>query len=348
MPEALSWDEMLRMFRLLGGTAENITSGGSGRGLMAMDSEHPVHVHVPTSLLFNVQDVEFADDQLRLRKNANSADAERLFFDGYQEGFSWGASGRSEGLSFVEWFDALPDDVRSLLAGEFGFEYLMEGDAIERAEKWFLKSRSMQLGDSYYLAPVLELANYGAGGLTWYYERGLNIHGAVTNEVAVTYGAYDSFSAFRVFGLVTREPGAFSQRTEVLLGDRRISILQDTPPVEDARIAVPTLEFEVGVGNLPFLMLGHRRMPKASRGIFRNIAAKARIEKPDEVFDTVMQFNWAIFLKLLDVLTPYDGDAVVKLRTVVRYQLEAMSCCFGSSEGEKEPAQEELWSISIS
>jgi hypothetical protein len=164
----------------------------------------------------------------------------------------------------------------------------------------------------------------------------------------VTYGAYDSFSLFRIFGLVSREPGAFSQRNEVQFEDRRISIFQDTPAVEDGKVLVPPLTFELGVGNLPFLMIGHRWMPNAPRGTFRALAANAGIDKPDEVFDIILRFNWASFLNLLTLLAPHEGDAVVRLRTVVRYQLEAISFCVGSTETELPPVKEELWSISIS
>src|SRR5215472_2782485 len=103
MLQPYSWDEMLGMFRLLGGTAENIVrrSGGSGRGLAVGDRERTVHVRVPPNLLFNVEGVEFADEQLRLKKSADAGDAERLFFDRYQSGLSWGAGGRWEAVAFV-------------------------------------------------------------------------------------------------------------------------------------------------------------------------------------------------------------------------------------------------------
>jgi hypothetical protein len=117
--------------------------------------------------------------------------------------------------------------------------------------------------------------------------------------------------------------------------------------VEDGKVLVPALTFEIGVGKLPFLMIGHRWMPKEPRSIFRGVAASAGIHKADEVFDTILQFNWAALLDLLTMLAPHEGDAVVKLRTVVRYQLEAISCCVGSTE-VLQPAKEELWSISIS
>jgi hypothetical protein len=368
MLQDFSWDEMVRMLRLLGGTAENImpATEGGGRGLMAVSPETPVQVRVPPNLVFTVEDVEFADDRLRLKKTANAGEAERLFFDSYQTGFSWGAA-RSKAVLFINHCDTLPADVRALLGEEFGFEDLLEGDALERAQKWFLKSRAIHLGETDFLLPVIELANHGAGGLTLYSERGgLNIQGAVSDEVRVTYGAYDSFSLFRTFGLVGAEPGAFSQPMEVQFENRRfslyepvnqheperLSILQDTGSrVQDGKIWVPPLTFENGIGILPFLMIGHRRMPKQPRSIFRAAAAQAQIDKPDEIFDIILQFNWARFLNLLTLLEPHEGDAVVALRTVVRYQLEAISHCVGSMEIDAMPPakeKEEAWRLSIS
>jgi hypothetical protein len=315
-----------------------------------VDPDKPVEVRVPPNLLFSVGDVEFADSALRLKKNANAGEAERLFFDSYQTGFSWGAAGLPEAVSFINQFDALPADVRSLLGEEFGFEDLLEGDALSRAQKWFLKSRAVPLGETDFILPVMELANHGAGGLTWYSERGLTIHGPVQDEVLVTYGAYDSFSLFRIFGLVSREAGAFSQPTEVQLENRRLSISKDTSSrVQDGKVWVPTLTFENGIGVLPFLVIGHRGRPKQPRSIFRIAAADAHIAKPDEVFDVILQFNWASYLNLLTMLEPHEGSAVVTLRTVVRYQLEAISHCVGSLDIEAPPpAKEERWSISIS
>src|SRR5436309_2711663 len=128
MLQEFSWDEMLRMLRLLGGMAENIVpaaeAGSGGRGLMAASPETPVHVRVPPNLLFTVDDVEFADDRLRLKKSANAGEAERLFFESYEAGFSWGAA-RAETVSFINHFDTLPADVRALLGEEFGFKDLL-------------------------------------------------------------------------------------------------------------------------------------------------------------------------------------------------------------------------------
>jgi hypothetical protein len=352
MAQDLSWNEILRMFRMLGGTAENIEpkNPGTGRGLVARISEQPVHVRVPPNLLFRVEDVEFENDRFRLKKSADAGEAERFFFESYQRGMSWEAGGRSESLSFVNALDSLPDGVRSLLAEEFGFEDLLDGDSLERAQKRFLKSRSVRLGEAEFIAPVIELANHSVAGLlSSYADGGLAIQGTVEEEVLVTYGIHDSMSLFQTFGLVSREPGAFSQSMEAQLQTRKLLIFQDrSSPVMRGTTWGPRMDIEGGTVVLPFLMIGHRAMPKQPRSIFRALAADAKIGEADEVFDSILRFNWAAFLNLLTALEAHDGNMVVTLRTVARYQLEAISHCIGSIEIEApKPAKEEVWSLSI-
>jgi hypothetical protein len=56
------------------------------------------------------------------------------------------------------------------------------------------------------------------------------------------------------------------------------------------------------------------------------------VQNPDEVFDFILRFNALKFLELLELLEPHDGELVVTLRRVARYQLEAMAHCIGSRE----------------
>ena len=351
MAQNRSWDEMLRMFRMLGGTAENIVlkDGAPGRGLMALNSSEPVHVQIPANLLFRVQDIVFEDDRPRLKRSADVGNAERLFFEAYQDGFSWGGGGGLRSMAFVRALDCLPTGVRSLLIDEFGLADLLVGDPVERAQKQFLCGRSVVLEETEFLTPVIELANHGSTGLPCYIEHGFKIQGAVEGEILVNRGVYDPFSLFRRFGAVGSEPGAFSQPTELQLADRRLIIFQDTSaPVKRGNIWRPDLRIEGGTIVLPFLMIGHRAMPKQSRTIFRALAADAQIDKADEAFDAILQFNWSMFLRLLTALEPHDGEMVQTLRKVARFQLEAISHCIGSIEFEApKQAKEDVWSLSI-
>ena len=79
------WDALLCDFQALGGIAENIALGlGSfGRGLFPRDASKPFLLRLPDNLLFPVQDVEFANDQLRVRDTAGIGKPERDFFARY-------------------------------------------------------------------------------------------------------------------------------------------------------------------------------------------------------------------------------------------------------------------------
>ena len=69
----------------------------------------------------------------------------------------------------------------------------------------------------------------------------------------------------------------------------------------------------------------------------------------DEVFDRILHFNRMKFLKLLAALEEQEGDLVLMLRRMARFQLEAMSNCIGSRELDAPvvaaPADEHQWSI---
>ena len=57
----------------------------------------------------------------------------------------------------------------------------------------------------------------------------------------------------------------------------------------------------------------------------------------DEVFDQILRSNALTFIKLLQALEPHEGEMISKLRTMARYQLEAMAHCVGSREPAPAP-----------
>jgi len=344
---ALTWDEMLNFFRALGGVCENIVPGPLGRGLFAKDPEQPVLLKVPPVLLFNVDDIEFVDGCLRLKPLANVMDAHRTFFDRYQNAFSWGGGGFVECAGFVVALDGLAPDVRNLLAANFGMGALFEGDPVERAQKLFLGFRTIQNGDRTFLAPLIELARQSATGLPLDFAHGLQIEGSRNGEVLVSHGVYDSLSKFRPFGSEGREPGAFSLPVKVAAGVPEVTIGRDfARSMKRGTDWVPVLERGEGSIELSYLMIGHAKIPRLSRGIFRTLAREGGVSDPDDIFDRILNFNWNRFLQLLAVLEPHEGEMITVLRKMARYQLEAMAHCIGSRDVESSPPAQ-VWEISF-
>jgi hypothetical protein len=344
---SLTWDEMLNFFRALGGVCENIVPGPLGRGLFAKDPEQPVLLKVPPVLLFNVDDIEFVDGSLRLKPIADVMDAHRAFFDRYQNAFSWGGGGFVESAGFVIALDGLAPDVRNLLTADFGMGALFIGDPVERAQKLFLGFRAVQNGDRVFLPPLIELARHSAAGLTLELAHGLQIQGHCDGEVLISHGVYDSISKFRPFGSEGREPGAFSLPVNVAGGVPEVTIGRDFGrSVKRGKDWVPIVERGEGSIELSYLMIGHSKFPRLSRGIFRTLTREAGVNDPDDIFDRILNFNWNKFLNLLAVLEPFEGEMITTLRKMARYQLDAMSHCIGSRDIESRPAAQ-VWEISI-
>lgn len=360
MGRVWTWDEMLRVFRVLGGTAENLVQGSGrlGRGLFPLDTTKPVHLRVPPNLLFPVEDVEFAADRIRIRDKANIAEAERMFFENYENSFSWGAGGFSESNEFIRKLDTLAPEVRALLIAEFGFGDLLEGDFAERSARRFLGSRAIQWGNGRVIVPLIELANHDVGGLPYEMADGLRIGGNVGDEILVNYGAHDSFSLYQTFGFASPEPGCFSLAMRLEFEGLEV-IVQREPSrmVQHGNFWIPQRNPDGNRQTLSYLMIGHARFPRLSRGIFRALMREAGMKDPDEGFDQILRFNGKKFLKLLGALEAHDGEIAAALRRTARFQLEAMSYCIGSRELEAEigsrprglesrPAGQE-WKISI-
>jgi hypothetical protein len=336
-PGGWSWDEMLDGFRALGGIADNVVLGHGplGRGLFPLDASNPVLLRVPNNLLFVVEDVEFEGDRIRIKATADVAKPERDFFENYSNAFSWGGEGQSDSTRYIAALDALPSDVRDVLAGDFGLDEFVAGDPIQRTRKRFLKSRMIEQKGREVLMPLLELANQGPAGFPYTSEAGgaLQVEGSTPGEILVSYGPHDGFGIFFTFGFAAQQPHAFSLPMKTKSGALQLRIEWDTDK-HDKRGDVPTPQMRVEGDErvLSYLMIGHPKFPQLSRGIFQTLMRDAGVQNADEIFERILYFNRQRFLKLLATLEPHRGDVVATLRRMARYQLVAMTHCVGTRE----------------
>lgn len=327
---------MLNAFRALGGTADNIRAGDSAAsGLYAIDPARPVSLLVPRNLCFAIDDIEFAHDDMRLKDTANVAPGERKFFETYTRAFSWGAGGRTNAAAFIASLDALPFEVRSLLENEFAMADLFKGNPVERTKAWFLRSRYFRAKGRDWYAPVIELARHSAQGLVPVSdsEGRLRIEGTVSGEVLVSRGAYDTLGLFYNLGFVVPQDQAYSLPVNIKGKTTDIIIQRNTSKVSRrGDFLVPQTARENNALTFSYLMIGHPKFPRLSRGIFRTLARDAQIDKPDQAFDHVLFANRTKFFRLIGALEPHSGEAVRSLRSVAHIQLERISHCVGSRE----------------
>lgn len=335
-PQDWTWDEMLRAFRALGGTADNIRLGHGphGRGLFPIDPGRPIRLSLPENLLFPIDEIELVDERIRMKDTARIKGPEREFFELYEGAFSWGGGGRSESANFIAAIDALPHEVRALLITEFAMGELFEGDPVERGLKKFLRSRLIEWKGRDVAMPLIELANHHAAGLP--YEQTdayLQIRGTAPDEILACYGGQDSLGIFMGFGFAYPQPGAFSLPMNMTIGARELRIERDASRrVRRGQAWTPQTHSKGKKLELSFLMIGNPTFPRLSRGTFCALMRQAGVEPADEAFDLILHVNARKYLQLLEVLERHHGDMICALRKMARYQLEAMAHCIGTRE----------------
>jgi hypothetical protein len=285
-------------------------------------------------LLFRAEDIVFAEGKIGLGRSFDISDPARRFFERYANALSWGAGGESESIAFVVALDAIPANIRELLVAEFGFADLFNGNFAVRVQNRFLRSHEIPWSGKPIVAPLIELATRDASGLRC--ERGTNlqIQGYVRDEVLVRRTAPDAYSGFHLFGLPSPESAAYSLPVKIAFAEREIVI--DRRISENTKRGsnrLPRLQTEGDRVLFSHLLLGHEKVPRLPRGIFRTLMRETGIkEDVDEVFDRIVRFNALKFIGLLQALEPYDGDMILRLKRMARFQLEAMAYSIGSRE----------------
>ncbi len=332
-----TWHEMTEMFRALGGVADNVIlqRGPLGRGLFALDPAKSFLLRVPPNLLLAVDDVQLVGERIRIKKRVKIGELERRYFEDYEDLFSWGGGGRSESVEFIAALESLPSDVRALLSTEFYMGDFLEGDRTQTTWKWFLNSRSIQRNGKKLLMPLIELANRAPHGFSCGVDpRGwLQVEGNARDEILINYGVCDAFGLFHGHGIASPQPHAFSLPMKTKMGATKLTIDREIcARARRAAFEIPRMKL---VGHnlfLTYLMIGHSKFPRLSRGIFQTLIREARGRNADEAFNAILHFNRTKFLRLLVALEPYEGEMVVTLRRMARYQLEAMTHCIGTRE----------------
>lgn len=337
-PTGFTWETMLDAFRELGGVADNIrlAYGTAGRGIFPARRDTPVRLRVPQNLLFPVSDIVFDNGEIGIKAESSVGAREREFFAAYQDAFSWGGGGQEQAAAFVAGFESLPADARELLTAEFGMGDIFEGEPAKREQNRFLRSRMVDWHGRIVLVPLVELINQRPDGIP--FDRAANflgIEGKGGGEIFVSYRSADAFQFFRQFGSASSEPGAFSLPMKTKVGPFELIIERNIVlGVARGVAAMPQLRRDQNRLVLSFLPLGNPDFPRMSRGIFHGLMRNADVtaDEADEVFDRILHFNRAAFVGLLDALASHGGKAVVALRKMARFQLEAMSWCIGSRE----------------
>jgi hypothetical protein len=328
-----AWDDLLDEFRALGGTADNIRLGQGefGRGLFPIDPARPVVIRVPENLLVPAEQMIFPGGVPRVGLHARTGKRERSWLNRYQEEFAWPA-GRDEILRKLELGRALPDPLRHALLHELHCGVWFAEPTDKLIQRLYFQARTIEHNKKIVVMPIIEMANYGPGA-KYGGETFVELQGAFPGEILVEYTQHDSLGLFVGFGFAVQRPIAFSIplkgtfTSEPLRVRGRFFGRSGSP-----QDWVPQFTKQTGEGVLMFLMLGNEQFPRLPKGIFFRLMRDAGYTGFAEAFDIIHHHNRLHFIKLLETLEGVDLPMAATLRSMARYQLRAMSFCYGVRE----------------
>ena len=329
-----SWEELLDEFRALGGTAANIRLGHGefGRGLFPIDPTQPVAIHVPENLLVSVVDMTFENGAVRVGSNAKVNAREKAWLDRYQDEISWGGGGADDVRRMFEMAGALPPELRHELLTKHCCGPWFAEPTDQLIVSRFLQTRSVRYRGNAVVMPLIEIANHGEG-TDYIIGNGVALRGTFPGEVLVQYSAFDSYDYLRNWGFAVQRPAAFSLALAGTIDSVVLNI--DERFVGNSNLDsswIPQIERIAAEVTLPFLMIGHFRVPRRPKGIFYRLMREAGFTGFVESFDRIQHVNRLHFLDLLIAMDGIDLPIARTLRRVANYQLRAISSCYGVRE----------------
>ncbi|MFT6914061.1 MAG: hypothetical protein ACJAWL_000347 [Motiliproteus sp.] len=331
-----NWDELCDAFRAVGGVVDNVSirSQNNNRSLFALDPSKPILIHLPTSLQVPIEDVELEDGNLGLRKGSDFSEAYKEFFHRYHKSTSWSQGGRKDIEDFFYQMQALPERVKAVLENKFNFQAFLNGGDESAVLNRFIESRSIRINKKAVLMPMLELANHSARGMPYKISNGITLSGNVKSEVLAFYSMSDSWHKFRDYGFAIPERYAFSQGYNIKRhqGPGLINVLNNLSANEklEGKFFAPQVTKKGTSVDISYLMIGDRGNLSAPKHVFDKVISEHLGKGADEFFEILSYNNKNKFLTLLAACEDDEGPMISTLRTVCRYQLEALShCVFG-------------------
>ena len=323
------WKEMLDEFRAIGGTAENLElrQGRFGRGLFPRDISKPVRLHIPESLLIDVEHLVFENNVVRVGSAAQIDARARAFLEAYERDFSWGVS-RHETEKLLQMVHDAPPEIRELLKTPFGAERWTRGVAPKTVAEQYFGSRAIHYKGRAVVMPIVELANHGHGAQ---YEvgNGIGLSGRFSGEILVRYGVRDPLDVFTTWGFASAEE-LFALSLPMELAKARIIIRRQEIRESNANPFVPDVTVRNNLITLSHMLLGHKKFPRLARGLFYKTMLDAGLENPGELFEFIQHTSRMQWYRLLAASESCAEPLGGLLRQVARYQLECMSHSIGA------------------
>ena len=158
------WEYIVRSFRELGGTAENVelSQGQFGRGVFTKNPEQKATIMTPKNVLIKRDNIELEKSRITIKSDPNTSNAAKEFAEYYYNQLSWGNGGNADSQSFLKQITSLSTPVKNALAKHRFIDkrLLNYKDDIETLLERFIDERAFQFKGESVLVPMLELVNH--------------------------------------------------------------------------------------------------------------------------------------------------------------------------------------------
>jgi hypothetical protein len=337
----MNWDDLLTEFRELGGVADNVAirQGSLGRGVFPIDPKKPIRLRTPPNLLIPSADTELRAGRLVVKESARLGERERIFFDRYQQNFSWGAGAFDElWQTQLEWRE-LPKKAQEKLKeiGPADADRFAEPNA-DLCYRQYLKTRQFSYRGTPVLMPLVEFLNHRDHAGQYDSSDGIGVERTSNDEVGVDYGPDDCWGMAMTYGFCAARRWAHSLKTNFTFEGLDIGISRKFD--RSARfngVPIPMVDVDGDKVVFSYLILGHTQTPRIPRAVFLHVAKTTPIKRPNELFDLIQHYNR---MKLMEFLRVADGLSIplaTMLRSAAYQQLETLSAHFGTRSLENNP-----------
>lgn len=322
--------DMLKQFRALGGTADNISIRPSthGQGVFAINPGLPVCLVIPAQLLIPPQSLHVTPEGHVKVKPSTGLSAEVLsFHDNYQRAFGWGAGGWEYVHQHRQQLCALPDAVKTFLLILGCPDDLSLPHTPQEAFKRHCISRQINVNGYSRLMPVMELINHADEGAPYVIKQdGVSLSGTFEDEVLARYHQrMDAFHFFFNYHFATPSRSTLS-----------CDVLIDVPGFKALRIArldglsevrrglrLPQVSTNKDEIQLSFVEIANLDKPALPRQVFGEVlmVQGLPISTADQLFDGLLEHNRQVLHDFLAACAPATGQHIESLKRIAAYQL---------------------------
>lgn len=332
----MKFDDILRPFRALGGTADNVVlrEGVRGRGLFAADPARPVHLHVPTRLLVSPRWIALdASEHITIAPQHRSSlgPGVATFFEHYQRWFGWGDGGLHAIRQQQRELQALPPQLKHYLEMLGGAEELKQKPTPAYCLQKYVANRQIRIRSESWLMPIAEMVNHDLDGLPYLLDQGVRLAGVVDGEVLARYHRHlDAFHFFIQYHFVTPADSVLSCEVTVEVpGAGTFHIARKDQLVgTTGALRMPQVTRKGAVTELSFVELANRRHPLQPRQTFTELLAtlQVSVSVAHALFDGLEAHNRQVLTGLIHACQSHPGAMMARsLEQIASHQLAVMA-----------------------